>query len=123
MFSKILDLFKGNKTASGDIMEKIKKLAENRDEAKLLKLSKNEDPDIRAAVVKALRHVRTDACYNRVIEALKDEIPAVRIAASEVLGEMGIPKSNDALRYALAKDKDPEALAAIKKALLDIKEF
>jgi HEAT repeat protein len=80
-------------------------------------LAKEQDPLLRAEIVRTLRKFPTPESLVAVQGALKDSEADVRVAACEALGRMGGPQAVGGLSEALRGDVDVDVRMAAARAL------
>lgn len=101
----------GNKT------NKIPKMVERNQSDKLAALLKDKKLDVVLAAIDGLGQCTGDVAFNALVPLLLSPDAQVRIHAINALGMMGEPKARTFLLHKRDEEKEPEALAAIEKAL------
>jgi HEAT repeat protein len=87
----------------------------------LLSKTRDEAPDVRAAVATALGDLRDPRAVDPLVQLLKDEREMVRAAVAFALADIGDKRAVAALDEAIVNEKQEETRTQMKEALQRLK--
>ena len=100
-----------------EIPEDMQELAEKKKVTKIVKLTEDNDVEVRAAAFRALGDCGGQAAMETCQNAIRDPEPKVRLAIAEAFQKMGDDHVSEALRHQMLEEKDPAIKAALEKAV------
>lgn len=104
-------------------IEKIGKLAEKGKAEKIVAFVRDKDKQVSLAAITALgRMADNEDAKNTLVSMVENEDADIRRAAVTSLGAASGSYVETRLRYCLANEKDPQVLAALRKALEGMKK-
>jgi HEAT repeat protein len=83
----------------------------------LLELTRDPDPEVRAAAGECLYDAKSDAVRERMIQLLGDNDPTVRIRALQLLGTNPHPTAIPAIKALLTQELDPDVIRVANDSL------
>lgn len=101
----------------GNKMDKIAKLAEKGDAAKIAALVGDKKMDVCLAAIDALGKCKGDDPFNALVPLLHSQNADVRAHAASALGALGDPRGRAHLDHQRKNEKDPAVLKAVEGAL------
>ena len=107
----------------GNKMEQVSKAIEKKSASKLIKLCEDTDQEVRMAAIAGLGVVGGDDASNYLVFHLKNPNPEVRVAIAKALGILGDMHTKAFVLAQMNKEKDPDVLEALRKALGTIKDY
>lgn len=98
-------------------LDKIQELAEKKKVGKLVKLTEDNDVEVRAAAFRALGDCGGQEAMETCQNAIRSPEPQVRLAIAQAFQKMGDDHVSEALRHQMLDEKDPTVKAALEKAV------
>ncbi|MDD2955239.1 MAG: HEAT repeat domain-containing protein [Oscillospiraceae bacterium] len=101
----------------GNKLEKIQKYGEKKEIKKLLEHCDDKDPEIRAAVAKALGEIHSDDSCNELITMLRDHDLAVQKEAVRAVGKVDMKAATEHVHHIMDHAADPELIQLCHETL------
>lgn len=101
----------------GTSEDKISKMAEKKQSAKLAKLVEDKHPETRLAAIDALGRCGDDEAYNALVPLVHAPDVTTRVHAIRALAQTGNAHARVHIEHQAQTERDPQVLEAIKAAL------